>query len=118
MSRNDITSEIHFPQNVRPAANQFDHGILSHGAEMGDEITPMTGHPTQENGATLDQNQLNNFFKQIEAFSPRNFELESNASRVLEPNPKLISDRGFLPPIVNVQQKQPAQAIEPYVSKF
>ena len=75
---------------MHPEAKIVDQGVLSHGAEMGDDATPMTGHPTQENGATLDQNQLNNFFKQIEAFSPRNYELESNASRVLEPNPKPI----------------------------
>ena len=48
LSRNDVTSEICFPKNTQPdVTNMLDHGILSHGAEMGDEFTPMTGHPTE-----------------------------------------------------------------------
>ena len=53
----------------------MDHNVLSQGAEMGDEGPPMAGMPPHDQiAATLDQAQLDNFFKAMEAFSPRHFE--------------------------------------------
>ena len=74
---------------------------------MGDEGPPMAGMPPHDQiAATLDQAQLDNFFKAMEAFSPRHFEGESSASNVMEPGRKVTSDRGFLPPIVAAKPKR------------
>ena len=74
---------------------------------MGDEGPPLTGLPAHDQvAATLDQAQLNNFFKAMEAFSPRHFEAESSASHAMEPGRNITSDRGFLPPIVAAKPKK------------
>ena len=50
-----MTSELFNLRNQQHEEQAADHGVLSHGAEMGDEVVPITGLPnTEQVTGTLD----------------------------------------------------------------